>query len=139
MMNQEIKARWVAWLRANVDKQARGRLHHIGTGPTPREGFCCLGGLCELAIEDGIITKKEVPDSMMGGTMAVYGTFEDDGGSCDSQSHTSLPTAVVAWAGVQNRDPRVNVQDTGLQPLSVVNDDLRLNFEAIANLIEAQL
>ena len=37
-MNPQIKARWVQWLRDNVDKQGVGALNDSGK-------FCCLGGL----------------------------------------------------------------------------------------------
>jgi hypothetical protein len=135
MMNPEIKARWVAWLRANADKQTQGRLCRLGKDGAP-DGYCCLGGLSEIAVQDGIITKQEVPDSILGGTMGVYGTFED--GGYGSASHTSLPSAVVPWAGVENWDPKVTV-DGGLVQLTYVNDNMRFNFNQIADLIEEQL
>lgn len=135
MMNPEIKARWVAWLRANADKQTQARLCRVGKDGAS-DGYCCLGGLSEIAVQDGIISKQEVPDSMLGGTIGVYGTFED--GGYGSVSHTSLPAAVVPWAGVESSNPKVTVGGA-LVPLTYLNDDLRFNFNKIADLIEEQL
>jgi|SRR6266853_268140 len=47
-MNKEIKARWIEALRSGKYKQGRSFLKI-------KEGFCCLGVLCELAVEDKII------------------------------------------------------------------------------------
>jgi hypothetical protein len=139
MMNPEIKARWVAWLRANADKQTQGRLCRV-TGVDA--GYCCLGGLCEIAVEDGIISKEIVEDHMFDGAlMGKYGTeseSEDFLTRCRAISHTILPSAVTTWAGVEDHDPKVTVNGY-LLPLTYVNDNMRLNFNQIADLIEEQL
>lgn len=137
-MNQEIKNRWVAWLRANVDKQTRGRLNRIATidpKNTP-VGFCCLGGLCELAVADGVITSWSHLEH--GDSLLTYGN--SDG----SWSDAVLPQSVVDWAGLEEDDPEVNVPgDDATEPtrtgLTYVNDELRYNFNQIADLIDAQL
>ena len=139
MMNPEIKTRWVAWLRANADKQSQGRLQRVtDIGDSLRAGFCCLGGLCELAVEDGIIERKLCTDPLLDAQMYSYGT--NNGGLVPfSWSHTSLPDAVLTWAGLNSSDPRVRVEGYGFQSLTYVNDNIRLNFNQIADLIEEQL
>jgi len=141
MMNPEIKARWVAWLRANADKQTHGRLCRVGVKDSV-DGYCCLGGLCEIAVEDGIIFKQIGDDPMFEGKqMVTYGTesgSEDLSIRCRATSHTTLPSAVITWAGVEDLDPKVTV-NKHLVPLTYVNDDMRLNFNQIADLIEEQL
>jgi hypothetical protein len=93
-------------------------------------------------VEDGIISKKIMEDPMFDGSqMASYGTesdSEDLSIRCRATSHTTLPSAVVPWAGVEDPDPKVTV-DGVLVPLTYVNDDMRLNFNQIADLIEEQL
>lgn len=139
MMNPEIKARWVAWLRANADKQTQGRLQRVtGIGDSLVAGFCCLGGLCELAVEDGIIERRLCVDPTFEAQMYSYGTDKDRGVPF-SWSHSSLPDAVLTWAGLNSSDPRVRVEGYGLQGLTYVNDSIRMNFNQIADLIEEQL
>jgi hypothetical protein len=139
MMNPEIKARWVAWLRANADKQARGRLQRItATNNDNGIGFCCLGGLCEIAVADGIIGRKIIdprnidPWVEHGSQLVVsYGANRD-------WNANSLPEDVVNWAGLHSMDPALVVAGER-HPLTNINDILRLNFRQIADLIEQQL
>ena len=44
-MNKEIKAEWVKALRSGEYKQGGGALHR-------GDHFCCLGVLCDIAIDD---------------------------------------------------------------------------------------
>lgn len=41
-MDRELRDRWVADLRSGKHRQATGYLHPF------REGYCCLGRLCEV-------------------------------------------------------------------------------------------
>jgi hypothetical protein len=131
-MNEEIKARWVAALRNPEAKQIRGYLGN------PDGGRCCLGVLCDLAVEDGVIEPPEEE--------AEYGELFYDGAS-------SLPSdTVLRWAGFspcsddrfryygnvalldreEARDgTRVCAQDA--------NDGLQLTFDQIADLIEHRI
>jgi hypothetical protein len=52
-MNPGIKAAWGAWLLEHADDQGTGALCQINED-SGKEEFCCLGGLCELAIAAGI-------------------------------------------------------------------------------------
>lgn len=122
-MNAEIKARWVAWLRANVDKQGYGALRN------PDDKFCCLGGLCELAVADGIITH---------GVLGVHHWYGEPLPGQRTSSH--LPQLVQDWAGLSSFSPTVRVdgQSTTLVDL---NDDPEApwDFNRIADIIEQQL
>ena len=141
-MNQEIKARWVAWLRANADKQTTGRLNRVTSDrDTDPVGFCCLGGLCELAVQDGVIGAllKESKEHGDFGTVMTYGNASVGD---YYWSTTSLPSAVTRWAGLSSSDPEVRITSNHGEwttNLTSVNDDEQYDFNQIADLIEAQL
>ncbi len=48
-MDQAAKAKWVAKLRSGDYVQGVGKLR------SPENQYCCLGVLCEVAVEDGIL------------------------------------------------------------------------------------
>jgi hypothetical protein len=105
-MNPEIKARWAAALRSGNFRQGKRKLAQKPTRTMPMT-HCCLGVLCELAVEDGIIDAKESKYGVSG-TVRSYGNDEKGWAS------TSLPTAVSEWAGLENNgrdslasDPRL--------------------------------
>lgn len=136
-MNSDIKAEWVRRLRSGVYEQATGRLHRARTGALP-EAFCCLGVLCTIAVDAGVIPPPaqgtEIRNSM------IYGKEGDT-------STTDLPYMVSRWADCAEQ-PWVNLPDAGLAiservppvvTLAEVNDTLQWDFDKIADLIEAQL
>ncbi len=130
-MKFDIKKRWVAALRSGKYKQGREALNTKGR-------LCCLGVLCELAVQDGIIKKGE-PDKNGG---VSYGA---------EAQRSVLPKRVVKWAGLSDPDPKVFDVDvdspTKRRPnafyfktaLSDINDESKRRFATIAKLIEAQL
>lgn len=133
MMDQEIKAQWVAALRSGEYKQGEGYLNrtHIvsvegETEPVVENRLCCLGVLCELAVKAGVT--GVVSEDYDEGT--TYGTHNDS-------SNTYPPYGVQIWAGLEVPNPVV-YQGTHRNSLSFLNDDGE-TFETIANLIENQL
>ena len=132
-MNPEIKAAWVQWLRDNANKQGTGRLKREGK-------FCCLGGLCELAKAAGVVRAELV---LTGEEVFRYVSFEDD----EDFSKDVLPRAVAVWAGLpaSDRNPVVKARESNTNlpeeevTLVTLNDNWRLNFNQIADLIEQQL
>ncbi len=82
-MNAEIKARWLDALKSGKYKRGTGFLSYDGR-------HCCLGVLCELAVEDGIITKTGLR-----GPTFDYGIGKD-------VSQFGLPAKVQAWSGIDN-------------------------------------
>lgn len=110
-MNKEIATRWTAALRSGRYEQGRGLLSANGK-------FCCLGVLCEIAVDDGIITKEEGDDYV------DYGP-EGDG--------LVLPSIVMKWAGMWS--------GTGARPgtcsaLTTLNDEEEWTFAQIADCID---
>ena len=94
-MKKEIADKWVAALRSGEYTQAREML-----ACDARTKHCCLGVLCELAIEDGVeMEAAEVGyenPSMDMPTDNTYTLFAGEAGG--------LPESVQHWADVKSRD-----------------------------------
>lgn len=118
-MDQTIKELWVAELRSGTFEQGKGFLSREGK-------YCCLGVLCELAVEYG----AEV-------TVSPYRS-RDDVKAYDRQAHT-LPQSVMEWSGLQEHNPFLVLlflaDDTSLATLN----DAGFTFDQIADVIEYAL
>jgi hypothetical protein len=142
MMNPEIKQEWVKALRSGKFFQATGALSTGG-------GYCCLGVLCEIAVEKGVVTKKPSIDRP---GLQHYG--DPKWGSA-----SVLPKAVKAWSGIDDQlglidhravsedelrsrpaSARVRAQKRlmGLLSLAELNDN-GFTFAEIADIIEKYL
>lgn len=115
-MKAEIKERWVKALRSGQYNQGRHALK------TPGDTYCCLGVLCELAKEDGI--------GDWDGRRSFVVSERD-------YSSGSLPLGVQEWAET-DLDPEVT-HEGKIKSLSALNDEFKLSFDEIADLVEAQL
>lgn len=138
-MNPEIKAKWVAALRSGKYQQGTGYLKRREANSAEYQ-HCCLGVLCELALEDGLkITTEERPAYMAHNTISVTFGIET----------TTLPPEVSKWAGMTDGAPRVKCDNVANPDdpilLSELNDGSYRNgrnsatFDEIADLIEDQL
>ena len=116
-MNPGIRTRWVTALRSEQFEQGFGALHKD-------RQFCCLGVLCELAYEEGVVGKQKNPT----GRNYWY----------DGNPYT-LPRSVIDWAGLDNPDVPVEMPNGLTHALTYLNDACGLNFNQIADLIERQL
>lgn len=123
-MKKDIKDRWVE--RLPHEEQITG---HLGDSDG---GRCCLGVLCDMAVEAGVIAPPVV--GIEG--YLVYGPNQDD---------LDLPDEVMDWAGLdESYGARVAISEdlTGVA-LTDANDgtgDFQgLSFEQIARLIRDQL
>lgn len=120
-MKKDIKEKWVAALRSGEYEQGHGALN-------TNDRFCCLGVLCDLAVDDGV-------------TMAVETVWtEEEGAEVRYDGHMDWPpNAVLAWADLDTDDPSVPDPETGtLARVSRLNDG-GLSFNEIADLIEEHL
>lgn len=108
-MNPEIKAEWVKRLRSGQYEQGRSALSYQGS-------YCCLGVLCEIAAERGIVIKT---------------THGDDGVTYDNAT-VLLPIKVIKWAGLSDSAPVIGHE----KDLTVLNDLMGYDFNDIANVIE---
>ncbi len=124
--NPEAKAKVVAALRSGDYKQTTGCLHDIG-------GYCCLGVASDVYLKERGLewVKHSDPLSTLQGINSEY--------AC-------LPSEVEDWLGADECNPHLYVKDVptddyaeGEFSMSACNDDLKLTFNQIADLIEAQL
>lgn len=130
-MNQEIKAEWVEALRSGEYNQDTRYLRSVN-------GYCCLGVLCEIAVQHEVIGKQ-------GNMITRYGPDGDV---------STLPREVQEWAGLDSPNPYVEApegfvnmigEERGHTTLAEINDnrdennELRYDFNVIADIIDAQL
>jgi hypothetical protein len=113
-MDPGIRARWTAALRSGGYEQGRGALR-------VSDEFCCLGVLCDLAVSSGVVKAAEND----------YGYWHYGGET------GRLPRAVFGWADLDGSSPEVMIPHlTALVELATLNDDLRWDFAAIADVID---
>lgn len=128
-MKPEIKKLWTDALRSGKYQQGTGYLNRDGK-------LCCLGVLCELAVQAGV-AKLWGPPLPLGSSFS-YGGLESSSGST-----TGLPDGVCEWAGVLEGDqPNYagrlpHTRDTS-EPYSLAeaNDERQMTFSQIADLID---
>jgi hypothetical protein len=109
-MKKEVQEKWVAALRSGEYKQTREILRD-------EEGFCCLGVLTDLYIQENGLEWGSDPDR------SVY-TFDDE---------EEIPPSVVReWAGMQNWETSCGYLYYQL------NDVENYSFEQIADIIEKE-
>lgn len=124
-MNKDIQARWTARLREHPELQGKGYL---------RKGDkrCCLGVLCDIAVEDGVITAEQ----------DASGVWYYDGAS------GLLPHSIQRWAGLGSSNPvfspdgyAVTLNEDGQRDyFSLANaNDGGTTFAVIADIIDEQL
>jgi hypothetical protein len=118
-MNPNIRAKWLAALRSGDYVQGQSALRDNS------RHFCCLGVLCDVAARDGIGEWIEPTNEY-----PRFSFAPNDGTPGD----LILPRAVVDWAGLPEPNPAV-----GDFALTVWNDDKRVSFDEIADLIEEHL
>jgi len=116
-MDSNVKSLWLEALRSGKYEQGVHTLNSHGK-------FCCLGVLCEIAIDSGVVDKQETDSYVIYDGYAI-----------------NLPSAsVIVWADLPGKvpDPEVTV-DGNLINLTTINDSGDYNFNQIADIIEEQL
>lgn len=81
-MNKDVKARWIDKLENGNIPQTTGKLGEV------EGGRCCLGVLCDLAVQDGVIFAPSVAD--------------DEGRLMYAREVAVLPPEVMDWAGIEH-------------------------------------
>lgn len=140
----EVRAAWIATLRTDLFEQGTqylGRVDLPGEKPDGARpvSYCCLGVLCELAVEAGLLSRSRP----VGYGSIIYAAVDnpDDG---DTQH---LPVAVQKWAGI-NGSSVVLPAPTGFElpngneevenaDVTDLNDGGAYTFKQIADLLEA--
>jgi hypothetical protein len=132
-MNPEIKSRWIEALRSGEYEQTKSNL-------SDGLGYCCLGVLCEIAIEDDVVSKfiysdgsvmygsaYELDGHLLPGPVSVWG---------DVNHNPSVPRSVAAEI-LDRYDIEISISSVTV-PLSWLNDH-GVPFHVIAEMIEEAL
>jgi hypothetical protein len=119
-MNPEVKAKWVAALRSGKYIQGHGRL-------SSHNQHCCLGVLCEV---------MELESHTLDCGDKSY-LHSDSEGRGSSESSEVIPPTLAAELNM-HYNPYVMYKRASCR-LSSLNDDEKLSFNAIADIIEASL
>lgn len=107
-MKKDVAEKWVAALRSGLYKQGRNALKS-------KDGYCCLGVLCDISGVDTFDTDEFGDEYYLG--------------HC-----SNLPDQVVQYAGVRGKDP---LPIEGSLGFSLANlNDRGDTFEQIATVIE---
>ena len=110
-MHQDVKKLWVDQLNDLGLKQGKGQLR------TEDDNFCCLGVLCHIAEEHGVIPKAvmkfddEQSESLAirdGENYYVYGL---------ERAGFSLPREVMEWAGLSDADPHIPMTEDEVESM----------------------
>lgn len=119
-MKKDVKKRWLKALRSGEYQQGTGALR------TREDAFCCLGVLCELAVEEGVVEVRQ-------------GIHEYQYGRGLSTAYP--PNEVLEWAGLHGwSNPAVEVptKDNSYRTLASLNDG-GASFKEVAAVISARL
>lgn len=132
-MNQDIKKQWVKMLRSGHFAQGANRLHYRENGNSHR--FCCLGVLCELGVQAGVVVTSTTKFSWYRYIETIV--LGNDVRSRIKESTTVLPASVMLWAGLSHHSPLTLERDNDgkRMDLSGLNDRM-VPFADIADIIE---
>jgi hypothetical protein len=129
-VNVENMIKWLKRLKSGKDKQGRFFLNKVS--PSGESSYCCLGILCEVAMENGLVIAKKPDvgfDHNINNEYVKIDIFQYNGDG-DLQ-----PREVSHWLGLGNIR-NVLVTHEGEQALiSRLNDINQLTFSEIADLL----
>lgn len=111
-MNEAVKKKWLQALRSGEYEQGFYFLYKD-------DSFCCLGVLCDLYLTE----HKKKWDKINNPIKTI------------DEEKKLLPESVIKWAGLQEKSPKLFNGNS----LISINDDRRLKFDQIADLIEAEM
>lgn len=137
-MNKNVKAKWVEALRSGRYVQGNHALHRVSTPDEVWEpvGYCCLGVLCDLAAQEGIVEEREIEERDGEDRVSRFVSVEDD----NDQSAVFMPDAVQRWAGIDSINGKMDDSfiHNGIEyfSLSIMNDSGQADFNVIADAIE---
>ena len=114
-MRKEIAEKWAAALRSGKYKQGVHRLANA-----ERTKHCCLGVLCEVAIEDGVPVEVSATREFYQPSAAY-----DDGA-------TMLPLRVQCWAGMASSHGSLGRE----MPSLMLRNESGTSFDELADIIE---
>lgn len=134
-MKKDIKDLWVERLESGTVPQARETLAR-------GNARCCLGVLCDIAIEQGVEGLKFEDE--------VYWVADDDedfygkdenGATWRVNDDGALPRVVTDWAGLDEDNPIIDPTGDSARDKTAIgcNDERRMDFMQIAALVRENL
>lgn len=123
-MKEDIKNRWIAALESGKYLQGKDWLKYEDTNAN-KQFHCCLGVLCELAIEDNVLEASKLAQGESKYSLKIH--------SIDDSTKT-LPIKVRDWAEMQSIDG--GYIHFKRQTLAALNDSGK-TFKEIAETIKA--
>lgn len=129
-MKKDIKDRWVTALRSGDYPQGTGYLQTIDKHGSR---FCCLGVLCDLAEQDGVVKQAE-PIANVDGEEAHVVYPDPSPTAINKKAAFALPRVVKEWSGLDSTHPLLSGRG-GFYDLIDLNDE-GTPFEEIADIIE---
>ena len=132
-MNASVKKQWVEALRSGEYKQG---IHTLRRQCEGQDQFCCLGVLCDLYTKAFPTAAGKWNHGIIIGHMVPFVRLDSSGE--EQAEFECLPPAVCEWAGLRSCDPVLTFADSHTC-VSFLNDEERLDFHAIARIIEEQL
>jgi hypothetical protein len=134
-MNPEVKELWTEALNSGRYRQGQGNLKARQIDSTITH--CCLGVLCEVAVEAGIIREDE--HVTLREDVEAFGFVEEGN---DYPYSLTLPPAVAMWAGMDQSGSRPGRLSSrvpeDMDTLWKLNDRAGYSFEEIATVIERE-
>ncbi len=145
--DQQVMTRWYEALLSGRYTQAKRTLQRVQPSnadeDTDQVGFCCLGVLCDLAVQDGVIGNPTMYTNPVDQDVVMdYGHPDET----DHKGTAFLPDAVMEWAGLTSHNPVVEYPVEFGDPddpyirtahLADLNDEEGMPFSGIAELIKA--
>ena len=125
-MKKEIAGKWAEALRSGKYVQGKGRLKV--TSPNGESKHCCLGVLCEMAMEDGLLLNQA--------SRWRWGIRDGERVHEFHNEVDKLPDSVREWAGIKSLFGAIERLRGGKHySLSIMNDEWA-SFDIIADHIE---
>lgn len=112
-MNNVVKKKWLTALESGKYNHGTSKLKTIGIDK--KVYHCCLGVLCELAIEEGICEEMPNNDELA----ESYVRFKD---SLRSYNTLTLPQDVAKWANITESGEFLRRRVSGFSNLIGIND-----------------
>lgn len=138
-MRGEVLDEVVKRLRSGTYKQGEAALRKKGNDGEP-DTFCCLGVMCEVAAEAGVVTVRYAGEDRQS-----YDYVSPDG----TVESAYLPPSVIEWAGIVSDvekfwvetyyyESRGHYGEGGADSLAIMNDSGH-DFDDIADWMEANV
>lgn len=124
MPDTRVMQLWVDALESGEYPQTQGTLHRTKSSEALPAAFCCLGVLCEVAIQDGVPVDREQMEFR-----TRYSSTENDWDSDTAE----LPEVVYSWAGFDRGSPTI----AGTSFVEM-NDSCKYSFADIAQVIREE-